>query len=146
MKECFVQAGKLVLQFCELGTPSLHILIATGNSGKAREFREMLASHHLRWSDLSDHPGAVAVEETGRTFRANACLKAADYARQFKTWALADDSGLEVDALGGSPGVSGARWAESQRTGKGDADNNATLLRQLDAVPDDRRTGRFVCV
>jgi XTP/dITP diphosphohydrolase len=126
--------------------PPLHILIATGNPGKAREFREMLASHHFRWSDLSNHPEAKPVDETGTTFRANACLKAADYARQFNAWALADDSGLEVDALDGSPGVYSARWAEMQRTGKGDADNNATLLRQLEHVPDDKRTGRFVCV
>jgi XTP/dITP diphosphohydrolase len=123
-----------------------HILIATCNAGKAREFREMLASHHLKWSDLSDRADARAVEETGLTFRANACVKAADYARQFGTWTLADDSGLEVDALDGSPGVYSARWAEMRGTGKGDADNNTTLLRQLEDVPDDRRTGRFVCV
>jgi XTP/dITP diphosphohydrolase len=123
------------------------ILIATGNPGKAREFREMLGgSHHLRWDDLSAHPEAIPVPETGRTFRANACLKAAGYAKQFKTWTLADDSGLEVDALGGSPGVLSARWAEVNGSGKGDADNNATLLRQLDAVEDSRRTARFVCV
>lgn len=122
------------------------ILIATGNPGKAREFREMLASHHLKWSDLTEHPDAETVPETGHTFRANACLKATGYARQFDTWALADDSGLEVDALGGAPGVYSARWAEMQGTGRGDADNNATLLRQLEQVEDDRRTGRFVCV
>jgi XTP/dITP diphosphohydrolase len=122
------------------------ILIATGNPGKAREFREMLASHHLQWDDLSSHPDAVPVPETGRTFRANACLKAAGYARQFKTWTLADDSGLEVDALSGSPGVLSARWAEVNGTGKGDADNNATLLRQIEAVEDAKRTARFVCV
>jgi XTP/dITP diphosphohydrolase len=122
------------------------ILIATGNPGKAREFREMLASHHLRWEDLSAHPDAEPVPETGRTFRANACLKAAGYAKQFGAWTLADDSGLEVDALGGSPGVLSARWAEVNGTGRGDADNNAALLRQLEAVEDSRRTARFVCV
>src|SRR4051794_12369843 len=106
----------------------------------------MLASHHLRWDDLSAHPDAAPVAETGRTFRANACLKATGYARQFKTWTLADDSGLEVDALGGSPGVLSARWAEVNGAGRGDADNNATLLRQIEAVKDARRTPRFVCV
>jgi XTP/dITP diphosphohydrolase len=106
----------------------------------------MLASHHLRWEDLSAHPDAVPVPETGRTFRANACLKAVGYAKQFGTWTLADDSGLDVDALGGSPGVLSARWAEVNGTGRGDADNNTTLLRQLEAVEDPRRTARFVCV
>ena len=100
----------------------------------------------FEWSDLSRHPGVTPVEETGRTFLANACLKAAGYAVQLKTWALADDSGLEVDALGGSPGVSSARWAKLNEAGEGDADNNALLLRQLDEVADARRTARFVCV
>jgi non-canonical purine NTP pyrophosphatase (RdgB/HAM1 family) len=59
---------------------------------------------------------------------------------------LADDSGLEVDAIGGSPGVYSARWAEKHSAGKGDADNNAFLLRQIDNVPDQKRTARFVCV
>ena len=122
------------------------ILIATGNAHKVKEFREMLASDRLRWDDLTAHPDAEPVEETGHTFRANACLKAAGYAKQFDTWALADDSGLEVDALDGGPGVLSARWAETHGTGKGDADNNATLLRQIEHVPDEKRTGRFVCV
>jgi XTP/dITP diphosphohydrolase len=125
------------------------ILIATSNAGKAREFREMLGSgagSAFEWSDLSRHPGAQPVEETGRTFLANACLKAAGYARQFSTWVLADDSGLEVDALGGSPGVHSARWAKRHDAGEGDAANHALLLGQIEAVPDDRRTGRFVCV
>lgn len=106
----------------------------------------MLASDRLAWDDLSAHPHANTVDETGVTFRANACLKAAGYAEQFDTWALADDSGLEVDALEGGPGVMSARWAEIHHAGKGDADNNALMLRQIDHVPDDRRTGRFVCV
>jgi len=125
------------------------LLIATSNQGKAREFREMLGSGAvgaIRWSDLSEHGDVEPVEETGRTFLANACLKAAGYARQFETWALADDSGLEVDALGGKPGVHSARWAELNEAGGGDADNNALLLRQLEEVPDDRRSARFVCV
>jgi non-canonical purine NTP pyrophosphatase (RdgB/HAM1 family) len=132
------------------------LLIGTANAGKVREFREMLggarddcassAAEPFELSDLSGHSGVVAIEETGDTFLANACLKAAGYARQFDTWALADDSGLEVDALDGAPGVSSARWAKRHEAGEGDAANNALLLRQLDAVPDGRRTGRFVCV
>jgi XTP/dITP diphosphohydrolase len=122
------------------------ILIATANPGKVREFREMLGDDRYAWSDLSRHPDVKSVEETGRTFLANACLKASGYAKQFNTWALADDSGLEVDALNGSPGVSSARWAKLHEAGEGDAANNALLLRQLDPVPDEQRTARFVCV
>lgn len=123
-----------------------HLLIATSNAGKVREFRDMLGGDRFTWDDLSKHPSYTPVEETGRTFLANACLKAEGYAKQFQTWALADDSGLEVDALGGAPGVHSARWAAMNGTGSGDADNNNTLLRQLADVADERRTGRFVCV
>jgi XTP/dITP diphosphohydrolase len=122
------------------------LLVATGNAGKAREFRQMLGADRFAWSDLSKFPSVPEVEETGRTFRANACLKAAAYARHAGMWTLADDSGLEVDALGGSPGVLSARWAQVNDAGTGDADNNALLLRQIRDVPDDRRTARFVCV
>lgn len=121
------------------------ILIASGNAHKVKEFREMLGSDRLAWDDLSAHPGYEEIPETGETFRDNACLKGVGYARQFSTWALADDSGLEVDALGGKPGVYSARWAQMHDVGKGDADNNALLLRQLNDVADDQRTGRFVC-
>jgi XTP/dITP diphosphohydrolase len=121
------------------------LLIATGNPGKVREFRQMLGDSRFEWSDLSEHREIPTVEETGKTFRANACLKATYYATSLNTWALADDSGLEVDALGGSPGVLSARWAESHSAGKGDADNNGLLLRQLESVPDASRTARFVC-
>jgi XTP/dITP diphosphohydrolase len=121
-------------------------LIGTANAGKAREFREMLDDAQAQWLSLADLPDAPAVEETGATFRENACLKAAAYARHFGTWALADDSGLAVDALEGRPGVTSARWAEMHNAGKGDADNNALLLRQLEHVSDAQRTARFVCV
>ena len=124
----------------------MQLLIATTNPGKVREFHEMLAHGGLSFSDLSAHPGTTAVEETGHTFRANACLKATHYARLFNTYAVADDSGLEVDGLDGSPGVHSARWAELNQAGKGDSANNTLLLRQLENVPDDKRTGRFVCV
>lgn len=124
----------------------MQLLVATTNPGKVREFREMLGHSGVSFSDLSAHPGTVAVEETGHTFRANACLKASHYAKLFNTFAVADDSGLAVDALQGSPGVHSARWAELNNAGKGDAANNALLLKQLADVPDDKRTGRFVCV
>lgn len=124
----------------------MQLLIATGNAGKVKEFREMLGEDRFSWSDLSQHRDVLTPEETGKTFRANACLKASYYAKALSTWAMADDSGLEVDALGGSPGVHSARWAEINSAGKGDAANNALLLHQLNDTPDQQRTGRFVCV
>lgn len=123
----------------------MDLLIATANRAKVREFREMLGSDHYTWHDLSRFPLLAAVEETGDTFMANASLKAAGYAVQTGMWSLADDSGLEVDALGGKPGVYSARWAQMHQAGAGDAANNAILLQQLCDVPDDRRTARFVC-
>ncbi len=123
------------------------IVVATRNQGKAREFAEMLSgASGVSWRDLSHYPDAGEVEETGHTFRANACLKASTYAQRLGHWTIADDSGLEVDALAGSPGVYSARWAKVHDAGSGDADNNRLLLDQLKDVPDDRRTARFVCV
>lgn len=124
----------------------MDLLIATGNPGKVKEFREMLGADRYTWHDLTRFPHLVEVPETGETFRDNACLKATGYALQTNMWALADDSGLEVDALNGQPGVFSARWAEMNNAGRGNADNNALLLRQLAEVPDEKRTGRFVCV
>jgi XTP/dITP diphosphohydrolase len=124
----------------------VQLLIATSNAGKVREFREMLGSDRFEWSDLSAHLEVEPIEETGETFRANACLKASGFARMLCTWALADDSGLAVDALGGKPGVHSARWAQMHEAGVGDAANNVLLLRQLAAVPDEQRSARFVCV
>jgi XTP/dITP diphosphohydrolase len=122
------------------------ILIATANAGKAREFRQMLGADRYTWHDLSSVGALQSVEETGTTFYENACLKAASYAKQAGTWALADDSGLEVDALDGKPGVYSARWAQLNNSGAGELDNNLTLLRQMEHVPDEKRTARFVCV
>jgi XTP/dITP diphosphohydrolase len=124
----------------------VNLLIATGNRGKVREFREMLGESRFTFSDLANHPDISPADETGATFRANACLKATYYATRLDTWALADDSGLEVDALGGSPGVFSARWAEMHGAGQGDADNNRFLLEQVKHVADEQRTARFVCV
>ncbi len=124
----------------------MQLLIATTNAGKVREFHEMLGPDTFEWSDLSAHPEVPAVEETGKTFRANACLKAAYYAQHLKRWTIADDSGLEVDALNGSPGVYSARWAQMNNAGQGDLANNTCLLEQIKDVPDHNRTARFVCV
>ncbi len=123
----------------------MRLLIATANSGKIREFREMLGSDRFDWTDLSEHREVATPEEAGKTFRANACHKATYYATQLGCWAVADDSGLVVDALGGRPGVLSAAVAQVNRAGRGDAANNAILLRQLDSVEAPRRTARFVC-
>lgn len=122
----------------------MQVLIATTNPGKIREFRQIGAGQ-IEFSDLTKHPSLPQVQETGNTFLVNACLKASAYARSLNLWALADDSGLAVDALEGRPGVHSARWAALNNAGSGDADNNALLLRQLGQTPDDRRTARFVC-
>ena len=124
----------------------MKLVIATSNQGKVKEFREMLGSERFAWSDLSEHRSTPPVEETGRTFRENAALKAKYYATALDSWAMADDSGLEVDALNGAPGVHSARWAEINGAGKGDADNNALLLRQIQGIADAECTARFVCV
>jgi XTP/dITP diphosphohydrolase len=125
---------------------SVPILIATANAAKVREFRQMLGDGEHAWTDLTAHPEIPAAEETGHTFRANASIKATWYAARLQTWAMADDSGLAVDALDGQPGVLSARWAQLNHAGGGDQDNNSLLLTQLENVPDQRRTGRFVCV
>jgi XTP/dITP diphosphohydrolase len=124
------------------------MLIATTNAGKVREFRDLLGSSRFAWEDLSSRPLAAAngVEETGRTFTDNACLKASAYARMFSTWTLADDSGLAVDALEGAPGIHSARWAQRAGAGSGDKANNALLLAQMRDVPAEKRTARFICV
>lgn len=124
--------------------PNMKLIVATRNAGKAREFREMLSgAGPFEWGELP--PGDDAPEETGKTFLANACLKATHYAKRTGAWAVADDSGLEVDALDGSPGVVSARWAALHDAGHGDAANNALLLKQMADVPDEARGGRFVC-
>jgi len=130
----------------EPAAPAAMLLMATTNAGKAREFAAMLGNAGFEWCDLSTLKQSVGeVDETGQTFLANACLKASEYAQRTGFWTLADDSGLEVDALNGKPGVVSARWAALHDAGSGDPANNALLLRQLADVPDDARTARFVC-
>lgn len=128
----------------------MKLLIATSNSGKVKEFREMLGGDRFTWDDLCAHREIAAPDETGLTFRANAMLKAAYYAQRLNTWAMADDSGLEVDALDRKPGVHSARWAEMHHAGIGDVANNQLLLKQLAAATIDSKwpvfPARFACV
>jgi XTP/dITP diphosphohydrolase len=118
------------------------LLIATNNAGKIRELNSLLANLPLRLRQLSEFPHVEEVEETGKTFAENAILKARLYSRQTNFWTLADDSGLEVDALGGAPGVLSARYAGLNAT---DAERNARLLAELDRTQDGQRAARFVC-
>jgi XTP/dITP diphosphohydrolase len=108
------------------------LVIASGNAGKVREFGHLLADLPL---EIRPQPEGLEVEETGDSFAANARLKAAAVARVTGCWALADDSGLSVNALGGAPGVHSARYADS------DAARIARLLRELTGAED--RTARF---
>jgi XTP/dITP diphosphohydrolase len=116
---------------------SRRVVVASKNKGKLEEIAATLAP--LGWEFVSGE-GGPDVEETGETFFENAKLKAEAYARHFGTAALADDSGLEVDALAGAPGVRSARYAGEHAS---DVDNNAKLLAALAVVPEGRRTARF---
>ncbi|MBX3321724.1 MAG: transposase [Phycisphaeraceae bacterium] len=129
------------------------IVIATQNPGKVAELRALLADLPVRVLGLGDVGGTLPEpEETGRTFEDNAAIKALTYASWTGMACLADDSGLEVDALGGAPGVDSAWYAyASEAEAKSlsrevrDAANNERLLRELEGVPLDRRGARFVC-
>ena len=119
------------------------ILIATRNRGKLREVTEMLRGFDLILETLDDHPNLLEPVEDGATFEENATRKARHYARLTGRWTLADDSGLEVDALGGEPGVHSARYAGPACDA---AANNAKLIGKLAGVPHRGRTARFRCV
>jgi XTP/dITP diphosphohydrolase len=119
------------------------ILVATRSAHKLRELSELLRPAGVDLVSLDDVGIADEVEETGATFEANARLKARAYARRSGLPTLADDSGIEVDALGGGPGVRTRRYAGEQAT---DTDNNAKLLAALDGLPSQHRGARYVCV
>ncbi len=118
------------------------ILLATNNPGKVRELREIAADLPFLWRCLAEFPGLPDADECGATFAENARLKALHYARLTGLATLADDSGLEVDALGGAPGVHSARFAGTPRD---DRANNRKLIQALAGVPTERRTARFRC-
>jgi XTP/dITP diphosphohydrolase len=119
------------------------LLLATNNAGKAAEFRQLLAGCGWELVTPEELGLAIQVEETGQTYAENATLKAVEYARAGGLVTLADDSGLEVDALDGRPGVLSARYAGADRT---DQERVQALLEELAGVPDDERTARFRCV
>ncbi len=110
------------------------LIVATSNPGKLREMEEYLAGLDCL---LELKPKGLEVEETGDSFMANACLKASQVARLLEEWAIADDSGLAVDALNGAPGIYSARY------GSTDGERITRLLRELGDRKD--RRGRFIC-
>jgi XTP/dITP diphosphohydrolase len=122
------------------------LLVATGSAHKLRELTELLHLEHARLLSLADVPAATAAgepAEDGETFAANAATKARFYARASGLPTLADDSGIEVDALGGGPGVRTRRYAGDDAT---DEQNNVRLLGALAGLPPERRGARYVCV
>jgi XTP/dITP diphosphohydrolase len=117
------------------------LLLATRNSHKTREFAEILGAR-FEVHDLADAVELPVVEETGLTFEANAILKAVEASRNFQGLVVADDSGLEVDALGGAPGIYSARYAGEHASG---AANVAKLLGELAVCAPGLRSARFRC-
>lgn len=117
------------------------LVIATNNPGKAEEIRRILLDLDFDIRTLRDYPPAIEPEENADSFAENAAIKALAAANHTGELAIADDSGLVVDALDGAPGVYSSRFAGEDAT---DADRNAKLLELLKDVPDEKRTARFV--
>ncbi len=118
------------------------LVLATRNAGKRRELEQLLQPLGIRVRSLDEFPDAPVVEETGETFAENARLKASQTARATGHWALGEDSGIMVDALGGRPGPRSARYSGPNAT---DAANNAKLIAELRGVPPQRRGAQYVC-
>jgi len=116
------------------------LVIATTNPGKAREIARMLSDLPFEVRSLSDYPPMPEPEEIGATFEQNAGIKALAAANHTGELALADDSGLVIDALGGAPGIHSSRFAGE---GASDEERNAKVLELMKDVPDDERTARF---
>ena len=122
----------------------IELVVATRNRNKTREIQHILGPE-FKVRDLEGHPDISEIRESGRSFEENAKLKALAASRQLPALVLADDSGLEVDALGGAPGIYSARYAGANATEREKIDK---LLRELERVraTDDRRRARFRCV
>jgi XTP/dITP diphosphohydrolase len=119
------------------------LLLATSNPGKIREYRFLLAGPSYKITTLAEEGITKVVSESGNNYEQNARLKAITYAKLSQLTALADDSGLEVDALNGEPGVKSARFAGEAAT---DTERVSFLLAKLNGVPWERRTACFKCV
>ena len=124
-------------------TKDKRCILATRNQGKIREFQSLFSDIGLEIISLNDVESAPDVQEDGATFFENAMKKARSMAEHFGLMAISDDSGLEVDALGGRPGIYSARFAGEGAT---DEENNRKLLREMEGIEPGRRTARFRCV
>ncbi len=122
----------------------MKVMLATGNAHKVREIREMLEGTHFSVLSLHDLDSVPEIIEDRDTFRGNAFKKAMALSKHLGTLAIADDSGIAVDALDGAPGVRSARFAGVDGE-SADAANNTLLLERMVEIPDDKRTARFVC-
>lgn len=118
------------------------VIIATKNKGKAKEFEKLFLPYGLTVKTLIDYPELEDVEETGTTFEENAVLKAETISRALGARVISDDSGLEVDALEGRPGVYSARYAGLEKSDEANIDK---VLEELQDVPDSERSARFCC-
>jgi XTP/dITP diphosphohydrolase len=128
-----------------------HVLIATSNPGKLRDFAGAARAHGIEVRSIPSFSSIPTAVEDGSTFEENARKKAEYYSRFVPgELVLADDSGLSIDALQGAPGVHSARYAADEphlaEANTDDDDNNARVLRELQGIPRDKRTGRFVCL
>ncbi len=122
------------------------LLVATCNQGKLREIRELLKDLDFKITSLADYPGLPEIVEDGKTFRANAVKKALTISRHTNKLVMGEDSGLEVEALDGAPGIYSARFAGPFLGGNADDQkNNAKLLRMLRGVPLQKRQARYRC-
>ncbi len=120
----------------------MELVIASRNKKKIEELKRILEGLNVRLLSMDDFPELEEVVEDGETFDANALKKARHVCNKTGLPALADDSGLEVDVLGGKPGVRSARFAGENAT---DEDNIKKLLKELEGIPDNQRNARFVC-
>ena len=118
------------------------LIVGTHNAKKGRELVELLTPHGLQVVTLAEMPAAIEVAETGTTFAENARLKASQQARHLHEWVLADDSGIEIDALDGAPGVYSARFAGDDCD---DDANNRLLLEKLAGLPAEKRGAGYYC-
>ncbi|MBQ6157613.1 MAG: non-canonical purine NTP pyrophosphatase [Thermoguttaceae bacterium] len=118
------------------------ILLGSGNRNKGIEIGRLLEPTGIRLVTLAEMPAVPEVVEDGTTFAENAAKKVTEYARHFKMWTVAEDSGLSVDALGGAPGIYSSRFSGEEHS---DEKNNDLLLEKLQGVPLEKRTAHYTC-
>ena len=120
----------------------MQLVLGSGNADKKREMAILLEPLGIHLLSLRDFPNALEIEETGSTFGENSRLKASEQAKHLGMWVIGEDSGLEVAALGGRPGVYSARYSDPGATNER---NNQKLLEELRYEPTERRNARYVC-